>query len=98
MYSKYKSGKNGSKGELQEVATGKVLNGKSEGSKDLKGNSDGNRRREEEREGGNGDLPGYTPTPEDLFLQEAYGYWVHTNDGGHLIRVTMVEATWKTWW
>ena len=34
-----------------------------------------------------GDMPGYTPTQEDLCLQEVYGDWVHANsvtrlDGG----------------
>ena len=31
-----------------------------------------------------GDEPGYTPTPEDLHLQEVYGDWVHANPGTHL--------------
>ena len=29
--------------------------------------------------GGGGDIPGYTPTPEDLQLKEVYGDWFHAN-------------------
>ena len=31
-----------------------------------------------------GYMLGYTPTLEELRLQEVYGAWAHTNDGGHL--------------
>ena len=39
---------------------------------------------QEDREGERDDLTGYTPTVEDLQLQEAYGNWVHTKPGTHL--------------
>ena len=29
-------------------------------------------------------MPGYHSAPEDLRLQEVYGYWVHANPGTHL--------------
>ena len=37
-----------------------------------------------EGEGTAGDETGYTPTPEDLCLQEVYGDWVHANPSTHL--------------
>ena len=30
------------------------------------------------------DITSHRPTPEDPRLREVYGYWVHTNNGGHL--------------
>ena len=37
-----------------------------------------------EGEGKEGDEPGYSPTPEDLCLQEVYGDWFHANPSTHL--------------
>ena len=39
---------------------------------------------QEDGERGRGDLPGDTPTPEDLRLQEVYGDSVHANPDTHL--------------
>ena len=39
---------------------------------------------QEDRAGEKGYLTGYTPTPEDLRLQEVYGDWVHANPDTHL--------------
>ena len=52
----------------------------------------------EEGEGTAGDLPGYTPTPEDLRLQEVYGDWVHANPGTHLDKGVHNNLVWKAWW
>ena len=35
-------------------------------------------------EGEEGDLPGYTPTPQDLQIKEVYGKWVHANSENHV--------------
>ena len=40
---------------------------------------------------------GYTPTPEDLHLQEVYGDWVHANPGTHLDGGISNEAAWQAW-
>ena len=45
-----------------------------------------------------GDDPGYTPTPEDLHLREAYGDWVHTNPGTHLEGGIREDSVWQAWW
>ena len=49
-------------------------------------------------EGEKGDLPGYTLTQEDLQLKEAYGYWLHANDGNHSHRGVTDKRAWKGWW
>ena len=38
----------------------------------------------QDEEGEEGDLPDYTPTPEDLRIKEVYGDWVNANAGNHL--------------
>ena len=45
-----------------------------------------------------GDIPGYTPTPEALRLQEVYGNWVHANPGTHLHGGIGDNETWQRWW
>ena len=45
-------------------------------------------------EGEEGDLPGYTPTPEDLRLKEVYRYWVHANEDDHLHRCIADDVVW----
>ena len=49
-------------------------------------------------EGEEGDEPGYTPTPEDLGIQEVYGVWVHANPGTHLDGGIGDDTAWKVWW
>ena len=49
-------------------------------------------------EGENGDVPGYTPNPEDLRLREVYGDWVHENPGTHLDGVVADNSAWQAWW
>ena len=51
-----------------------------------------------EGEGTVGDEPGYTPTPEDLRLQEVYGDWVHANPGTHLDGGIRDNSAWQAWW
>ena len=51
-----------------------------------------------EDEGGEGDDPGYTPTLEDLCLQEVYGYWVHANPGTHLDGGIGDNVEGQVWW
>ena len=41
---------------------------------------------------------GYTPTPEDLHLQEVYGDWVHANPGTHLDDGIGNNAAWLALW
>ena len=48
----------------------------------------------DDREGENGDVPGYVPTPEDLCLREVYGDWVHGNPGTHLPAGSIVSVWW----
>ena len=43
-------------------------------------------------------MPGYTPTPEDLHLQEVYGDWVHINPGTHLDGGVGYNKMWRGWW
>ena len=63
------------------------------------GKADGNMERPpEEGEGAAGDEPGYTPTPEDLHIQEVYGYWVHANPGTHVDRGICDNSAWQAWW
>ena len=49
-------------------------------------------------EGEKGDVPGYTPTPEDLRLWEVYGDWVHQNPGTHLDGGISEDGRWQAWW
>ena len=49
-------------------------------------------------EGEKGDVPGYTPTPEDLRLREVYGDWVHGNPGTHLDGGISEDGRWQKWW
>ena len=46
-----------------------------------------------------GDLPGYIPTPENIYLHNVYGEWVCTNYGGHLsggiTDNTTCQARWR---
>ena len=52
----------------------------------------------EDREGERGDIPGYTPTPKDLHLQEVYRDWVHANPGTHLDGGIGDNKMWQGWW
>ena len=47
--------------------------------------------------GENGDVPWYTPTPEDLRLREVYGDWVHGNPGTHLDGGISEDGRWQKW-
>ena len=49
-------------------------------------------------EGEKGYEPGYTPTPEDLRLQEVYRDWSHANPGTHLDDGIGNDTAWKSWW
>ena len=51
-----------------------------------------------DREGERGDMPGYTPTPEYLRLQEVYGDWFHANSGTHLDGRIGDDKMWQGWW
>ena len=51
----------------------------------------------EDGEEGRGDLPGYTPTLENLRLQEVYGDWVHANPGTYLHGRIRDDETWQEW-
>ena len=51
-----------------------------------------------EGEGTAGDEPGYTPTPDDLRLQEVYGDWVHANPGTHMEEGIRNDSGCKAWW
>ena len=53
---------------------------------------------QEDSKGERGDILGYTPTPEDLRLQEVYRDWVHANPGTHLHGVIRDDATCQEWW
>ena len=48
--------------------------------------------------GERGNVPGYTPTPEDLRLREVYGDWVHVNPGTYLENGIGDNETWQMWW
>ena len=52
----------------------------------------------EDGEGDEGDLPGYTSTPEDLRLKKVYGDWVYANTGTHLHEGIVDNEAWKGWW
>ena len=41
---------------------------------------------------------GYTPTTEELRLQEIYREWVHANPGTHLDCCIGDDAAWQAWW
>ena len=51
-----------------------------------------------DREGKRGDFPGYTPTPEDLCLQEVYGDLVHANPGTHFDSRIADNKSWQGRW
>ena len=51
-----------------------------------------------EGEGEEGDKLGYTPTTEDLRIQEVYGDWLHTNPGTHLDGGIGDDTEWQAWW
>ena len=40
---------------------------------------------------------GYTLTPEDLQLKEAYKDWFHANTGNHLHRGISYNGKWQGW-
>ena len=42
-----------------------------------------------------GDLTGYVPTGEYRRIKEAYGDWVHSNDGVHLSGGVKDDQAWK---
>ena len=43
-------------------------------------------------------MPGYSPTPEDLRLQEVYREWVHANPRTPLDDEIGDDKTWQGWW
>ena len=43
-------------------------------------------------------MPGYTPNPEDLRLQEVYGDWDHANPGTQLHGGIGENETCQGWW
>ena len=51
-----------------------------------------------DRKGEGGDISGYTPTPEDLRLQEVYEDWVHPKPDTRLDGGIGDDEKWQGWW
>ena len=62
------------------------------------GKAGSHKRTPSEGEGTSEYEPVYTPTPEDLRLQEVYGDWVHANPGTHLDGGIRDDSAWQAWW
>ena len=97
--SKQKYNKTGRKRAQQHVSIREVSYGAANGGNESTNEpyEDGGKYTEVEVEVKDGDISGYRTTPEYLHLREFYGYWVHSNDGGHLSGGVADNDIWKTW-